>query len=196
MPVPLHCTWYNKTETEFIQIPGVTGACYQPSVEDVGKTVVVHGVPASDIEEYQGMPMFAEKGPLVIDPNVDAEARLKLQAEEIPFQKVMVELVNFKNTIDLLLLPDKIQVNNQLELTYSQIKAIRTVRNSNNLIELDSVQQSVPVKITLKDNFDRDVFHQVLTGLLNQFKGDPSRISEKDFFKKKEDLFVKQVAKL
>jgi hypothetical protein len=108
MPVPLHCTWYNKTETEFIQIPGVTGACYQPSVEDVGKTVVVHGVPASDIEEYQGMPMFAEKGPLVIDPNVDAEARLKLQAEEIPFYKVMVELVNFKNTIDLLLLPDKI----------------------------------------------------------------------------------------
>ena len=196
MPVPLHCTWYNKTETEFIQIPGVTGACYQPSVEDVGKTVVVHGVPASDIEEYQGMPMFAEKGPLVIDPNVDAEARLKLQAEEIPFYKVMVELVNFKNTIDLLLLPDKIQVNNQLELTYSQIKAIRTVRNSNNLIELDSVQQSVPVKITLKDNFDRDVFHQVLTGLLNQFKGDPSRISEKDFLKKKEDLFVKQVAKL
>ena len=86
------------------------------------------------------MPMFAEKGPLVIDPNVDAEARLKLQAEEIPFHKVMVELVNFKSTIDLLLLPDKIQVNNQLELTYSQIKAVRTVRNSNNMIELESLQ--------------------------------------------------------
>jgi len=70
--------------------------------------VVVHGVPASDVEEYQGMPMFAERGPLVIDPNVDAEANLRLKSEEIPFQKVVAELVNFKSTIDLVLLPDKI----------------------------------------------------------------------------------------
>ncbi len=63
MPGPLHCTWYNKTDKEFVQIPGVTGACYQSSVEDFGKIVVVHGVPASDIEEYQGMAMFAEKVP-------------------------------------------------------------------------------------------------------------------------------------
>jgi len=113
LPVPLHCTWYNKTPTEFIQIPGVTGACYQPSVEDVGKTVVVHGVPASDVEEYQGMPMFAEKGPLVIDPKVEEEANLRLKSEEILFQKVVVEQVNLKSTVDLILLPDKISLGNK-----------------------------------------------------------------------------------
>lgn len=31
---------------------------------------MVHAIPASDIQEYQGMPMFKEIGPLVIDPNV------------------------------------------------------------------------------------------------------------------------------
>ena len=28
----------------------------------------MHAIPASDAEEYQGMPMFAEVGPLVLDP--------------------------------------------------------------------------------------------------------------------------------
>ena len=72
MPVPLHCTWYNisKDANEFIQIPEVSGSCFQPSVEDIGFKVLVHAIPASDIQEYQGMPMFKEIGPLVMDPAV------------------------------------------------------------------------------------------------------------------------------
>ena len=30
--------------------------------------ICVHAIPASDAEEYQGMPMFAEVGPLIQDP--------------------------------------------------------------------------------------------------------------------------------
>ena len=52
-------------------IEGVTSSCYQPSIEDVGKKVIVHGIPASDINEYEGMPMFAEVGPLKLDPKVE-----------------------------------------------------------------------------------------------------------------------------
>ena len=54
MPVPLHCTWYNisKDANEFIQIPEVSGSCFQPSVEDIGFKVLVHAIPASDIQEY------------------------------------------------------------------------------------------------------------------------------------------------
>jgi hypothetical protein len=44
MPIPLHCTWYNvtprevngKKQDEFVPIDSITGACYQPSVEDIG----------------------------------------------------------------------------------------------------------------------------------------------------------------
>lgn len=32
--------------------------------------ICVHAIPASDAEEYIGMPMFAEVGPLVLDAKV------------------------------------------------------------------------------------------------------------------------------
>jgi hypothetical protein len=72
MPVPLNCTWFNleagSSNGEFLEIPNATGSCYQPSVEDIGLKVMVHAIPASDVEEYEGMPMFSEIGPLICDP--------------------------------------------------------------------------------------------------------------------------------
>lgn len=87
MPVPLNCTWYNMTaqseiqtteapaNSDFVQIPLATGACYQPSSEDIGLKVMVHAIPASDADEYEGMPMFAEVGPLEEDPEVSEAVR-------------------------------------------------------------------------------------------------------------------------
>lgn len=72
MPVPLHCTWYNLDEQgQFLQINEVTGACYQPSLEDVGKKILVHAIPASDVQEYQGMPLCREIGPILADREVE-----------------------------------------------------------------------------------------------------------------------------
>ena len=48
----------------------MTGPCFQPSIEDIGTRVMVHAIPASDVQEYQGMPMFKEVGPLTMDPAV------------------------------------------------------------------------------------------------------------------------------
>jgi hypothetical protein len=72
-PVPLHCTWYSNAENEaqsFEQIKGASVSAYQPSVEDIGRVISVHAKPASDVREYQGMPMFAECGPLQLCPQV------------------------------------------------------------------------------------------------------------------------------
>ena len=66
-------------------IEGVSSSCYQPSVEDVGKKVIVHGIPASDVTEYEGMPMFAEVGPLKLDPKVSDQVTLKLQQQDVIF---------------------------------------------------------------------------------------------------------------
>ena len=70
MPVPLHCTWFNISDDskEFLPIPDTTGSCYQPSIDDVGYSVMVHAIPASDVQEYQGMPMTKTVGPLKLDP--------------------------------------------------------------------------------------------------------------------------------
>lgn len=54
LPIPLHCTWYNVSpdSNEFRVIEHVSGACYQPSIDDVGDRICVHAIPASDAEEY------------------------------------------------------------------------------------------------------------------------------------------------
>ena len=41
MPIPLHCTWYNVGPSsnggdQFRLIEHVSGACYQPSIDDIG----------------------------------------------------------------------------------------------------------------------------------------------------------------
>lgn len=36
MALPLRCKWFNKTEHGLTEVPGVTGAFYQPSIDDVG----------------------------------------------------------------------------------------------------------------------------------------------------------------
>jgi hypothetical protein len=40
----------------------------------VGDKICVHAIPASDAQEYQGMPIFAEVGPLLMNPKVQEKA--------------------------------------------------------------------------------------------------------------------------
>ena len=36
--------------------------------------ICVHAIPTNELEEYQGMPMFAEVGPLVMDSEIMAKS--------------------------------------------------------------------------------------------------------------------------
>ena len=85
-PLPLTCQWFNlRQQSEecpspaLTEIPGVTGACYQPSLEDVGTKICVHALPVNEENcaqrHYQGMPLFAEIGPLNLDTFLEAESR-------------------------------------------------------------------------------------------------------------------------
>lgn len=100
LPVPLHCTWYNVSPTnkEFRVIENVSGACYQPSINDVGNRICVHAIPASDAEEYQGMPMFAEVGPIEMDEVITEQIELALDN----FKKKDYSLLAFDVTVDKL----------------------------------------------------------------------------------------------
>ena len=72
MAVPLNCTWYNirSENNDLVQIPELSGAFYQPCVEDIGHKIMVHAIPTSDVDEYKGMPLLHEIGPVVIDPKM------------------------------------------------------------------------------------------------------------------------------
>jgi len=54
--------------------------------------VLVHAIPASDVQEYQGMPMFAEVGPLECDPAVTQQVQ-RIQAQD----QVLVDQVTVDN---------------------------------------------------------------------------------------------------
>ena len=82
-PIPLKCTWYNIPVKEGQKVGQLTiienasGACFQPSIEDIGTKICVHAIPADNdalAQQYQGMPLFSEVGPLLLDPVLSQEA--------------------------------------------------------------------------------------------------------------------------
>ena len=96
--MPLHCNWYlvGRGDAEsgaegLKEIPEVTGACYQPCVDDVGWRVMVHAVPASDAQEYRGMPLLREVGPIVMDRSIRDCVDVLKDENPVVFQKVSIE---------------------------------------------------------------------------------------------------------
>jgi hypothetical protein len=75
-PIPLTCAWYNipllgEKGGSLQLIENASGACFQPSIEDIGTKICVQAMPAENdalANQYQGMPLFAEMGPLQMDP--------------------------------------------------------------------------------------------------------------------------------
>ena len=53
--------------------------------------MLVHAIPASDVQEYQGMPMFSEVGPLTMDPAVQQEVDLLDKEPPVVFDKVTIK---------------------------------------------------------------------------------------------------------
>ena len=74
-------------------------------------------------------------------------------------------------------------------MPYTKIDSVSIKRNVNNIVIL-SIQAEEEIKITFCDNFERDVFCLVLRKLIDEFARDPTRISEKEYFMKKEQLLV------
>jgi len=86
MPLPLKCTWYRApSNVDFQQIEGVNGAFYQPNADDVGCKINVHAVPVSEVEDYTGMPAFAEVGPLQLDPKIQKAVDDMLKSSSATF---------------------------------------------------------------------------------------------------------------
>ena len=52
---------------------------------------MVHAIPASDVQEYQGMPMFKEVGPLTMDPAVQQEVDLLDKEPPVVFDNVTIK---------------------------------------------------------------------------------------------------------
>ncbi len=51
----------------------------------------MHAIPASDIQEYQGMPMFKEVGPLTMDPAVATQVSHYSQQNPVIFPRIVLD---------------------------------------------------------------------------------------------------------
>lgn len=99
MPLPLKCTWYRApSNVDFQQIEGVNGAFYQPNADDVGCKINVHAVPVSEVEDYTGMPAFAEVGPLQLDPKIQKAVDDMLKCSSATFTIKVLACENLQNT--------------------------------------------------------------------------------------------------
>ncbi|CDW88006.1 UNKNOWN [Stylonychia lemnae] len=183
LPIPLHCTWYNVSpdSNQFKEIEHVTGACYQPSIEDVGERICVHAIPASDAEEYQGMPMFAEVGPIILDQKIEQKAQRLIEINDFEFNvsidklkdlKVLQYSVEKENQVNVKLpLKSKLVIKEEklifqnlnytdqviLELEINESLSILIVKHVNNKIEVQ-LDASYFGFMTFGNNIDRDVF--------------------------------------
>jgi hypothetical protein len=83
------------------------------------------------------------------------------------------------------LLPNKLQLSSTIELQYSKIDSVSIKRNVNNIVIIN-VSAEEETRVTFADNMDRDVFCLVLRKHIEEFAKDPTRISEKEYFLKKE----------
>ena len=233
MPVPLHCTWYNITsdQNEFVKIPDVSGSCYQPSVEDIGSKVVVHAIPASDLEEYQGMPLYQEAGPLVMDPAVATQVSHFSQQNPVLLGNVILEAISHPRlapqpkqlAIVLRIQPHQVSLAKKLhdgdakrqssnanmddliepetlvEVPYCQDFKVTVVRNVSNILLLDSTEQQFSAQIQLTNNVERDVATLLMRLFSQKFLEAPQvikQLSEKDFYRKKEEIWSNQLLKL
>ncbi|TNV83300.1 hypothetical protein FGO68_gene9992 [Halteria grandinella] len=181
MPLPMHCSWYNvsrkkdPSKDEFTLIEGIYGSCYQPSIEDLGDKICVHAIPASDAQEYQGMPIFAEVGPLLMNPKIQDKADFQVSLEKLntvnyPLTKCSMKLS--KTSLTFLKGTDELHT-----LQISEYQLI-IVRASNNKIELRN-GGSMMASVSMRNNIERDVLALV-------YRDMQSRI----FIEKEENLIV------
>jgi hypothetical protein len=168
-PLPIHCKWYTMEKgSDLKEIERVTGAFFQPSIDDVGKMICVHAIPASDAMDYHGMPGFQEVGPLVLDESV----KEKIESCSVNNTKFSVVIERSEvNSIGLVQGKKYFVTINDNELYFedsttqqlSHIKfendypEVRLVRNSGTILVLVLNDKQSEIVFSTETNVTRDI---------------------------------------
>ena len=86
-----------------------------------------------------------------------------------------------------------------IALTFGRDVQLKLVRHVSNILIITSEEQQYACQITFQTNVQRDVFTVLIRSLIKKFNDTPDQmrlLSERDFYKKKEDLWQKQVDSL
>jgi len=86
-----------------------------------------------------------------------------------------------------------------IALTFGRDVQLKLVRHVSNILIITSEEQQYACQITFQTNLQRDVFTVLIRSLIKKFNDTPDQmrlLSERDFYKKKEELWQKQVDSL
>jgi hypothetical protein len=81
-----------------------------------------------------------------------------------------------------------------IALPFGRDVTLKLVRHVSNILILSSEEQQYACQITFQTNIQRDVFTVLVRSLIKKFNETPDQmrlLSERDFYKKKEDLWQK-----
>ena len=169
-PLPIHCKWYTMEEkNDLKEIEGVTGAFFQPSVDDVGKTICVHVIPASDAMDYHGMPGFQEVGPLTFDESVMEKIKsCSNSTTKFPVileknESTWTNLVQGKKYLVViaeneLFFEDNITSQKLCSISFeNNYPQVHLIKNSNAGLDLILDQNKTAISFATDNNISRDV---------------------------------------
>ena len=86
-----------------------------------------------------------------------------------------------------------------VEIPYSKDFKVTVVRHVSNILILSSQEGNFNLQMSLDNNLERDVAALLLRGFNDKFQEAPEKIkelSEKDFYRKKEEIWSNQLKKL
>jgi len=180
-PLPIHCKWYTMEKgSDLKEIEGVTGAFFQPSIDDIGKMICVHAVPASDAMDYHGMPGFQEVGPLVLDESV----KEKIESCSVNHTKFSVVIErNEANLAGIMqgkkyfLVIDEGELyfgdSTSLKLSYIKFEndypGVKLVRNSGTMLVLVLDEKQSEIALTAETNITRDILATIIRNKVKQY---------------------------
>ena len=94
---------------------------------------------------------------------------------------------------------DLVETEPLAEIAYARDFKVTLIRNVSNIIMLSSDELHFSAQLQLANNVERDVATLLIRGFHQKFQENPNLVktlSEKDFYKKKEEIWMQQLSRL
>ena len=147
--------------------------------------IKVEASPVLGLQEYKGLPLSSEVGPLTLDPKIDYEVQESLQQDQLRsfhlkidgfcLENINEEIQKFEFPIDGTIELDResIQIlygNNGtkiFEWKYQELPCVNMIKKSNNIFEIRFDPKN-NMKLSAKNNIERDIIGMTIRSITGE----------------------------
>ena len=181
---------------------------------------MVHAVPASDAQEYRGMPLLKEIGPIESDPAITECVNVLADENPVVFRNVTLKAIeNFAEPVEenksctlriqphqlCLILDDDhtdktlIEPTSTLIIPFETDMQVDLLRHVSTLLQIRGKNSGLMLHLDLASNTDRDIVALLIRGFLTKFAENPDEVSDKgerEFYRQKMRLWQQELKSL